>query len=194
MSSNGDISTVRRVVILGTSGSGKTTLARELAARLNVPHIELDALHWEPDWVEATTETMRQRVRRAIADAPDGWAVCGNYRAVKDEIWPAADTIVWLDYPMSLVFRRVLLRTLRRWWDGTELWSGNRERLWTQFFSRESILLWVINTWRLRRRDHPKELADPRWRHARVLRFRTPGEAMAWLGKLQAHPSATMRH
>ncbi len=42
---------MRRIVVIGTSGSGKTTLARELAGRLNVPHIELDALHWKPNWV-----------------------------------------------------------------------------------------------------------------------------------------------
>src|SRR5215204_3474908 len=151
---------MKRVVVLGTSGSGKTTLARELAERMNVPHIELDALHWEPNWVEASTEVMRQRVRTELARSSRGWAVDGNYRPVRDEIWPAADTIVWLDYPMTVVFSRVLLRTLRRGWSRQELWSGNRERLWTQFFSRDSILLWVINTWRIRRRDYPRELAD----------------------------------
>lgn len=184
-SNNRDCSTVRRVVVLGTSGSGKTTLARQLAAALNVPHIELDALHWEPGWIEAPTHRMRARVRDVIAAAPHGWAVCGNYREVQDEIWPAADTIVWLDYPMSLVFRRVLLRTLRRWWHGEVLWSGNRERLWVQFFTRESILLWVINTWRIRRRDYPKRLRDPRWRHLRVLRFRSPAETEAWLSQIE---------
>jgi adenylate kinase family enzyme len=175
---------MKRVVVLGTSGSGKTTLARELARRMNVPHIELDALHWEPGWVEAPMEVMRQRVRAALARSPHGWAVDGNYRAVKDEIWPDADTIVWLDYPMTVVFSRVLARTLRRGWTRQELWSGNRERLWTQFFSRDSILLWVINTWRIRRRDYPKEFADSRWRHARIVHLRSPKEADAWLSRL----------
>jgi adenylate kinase family enzyme len=172
---------MRRVVVVGTSGSGKSTLARQLAEMRGLAHIELDALHWEPNWAEAPTELMRERVRRAIGDAGGGWAVCGNYRAVKDEIWPHADTLVWLDYSMTVVFTRVLLRTLRRGWMRAELWSGNRERLWTQFCSRESILLWVINTWRIKRRDYPKELSDPRWRHLRVLRFRHPRETDAWL-------------
>ena len=30
--------------------SGKTSLARRLAAELNVPHVELDALHHGPNW------------------------------------------------------------------------------------------------------------------------------------------------
>ncbi len=39
-----------RVVVAGTSGSGKTTLALAIAARLGLPHTELDALFHGPDW------------------------------------------------------------------------------------------------------------------------------------------------
>src|SRR2546423_4077200 len=145
---------MRRVVVVGTSGSGKTTLARQLAAKLDVTHIELDALHWEPNWSSTPVPRLREKVVAALAAAPQGWTICGNYRAVSDAIRPNADTIVWLDYPMSLVFRRTLSRTLRRWWCGEVLWNGNRERLWTNFCTSDSILLWVINTWRIRRRDY----------------------------------------
>ena len=34
----------RRVAVVGTSGSGKTTLARNLAQRLAITHVELDAI------------------------------------------------------------------------------------------------------------------------------------------------------
>ena len=36
---------MRRVNVKGTSGSGKSTFGAELARRLDVPYIELDALH-----------------------------------------------------------------------------------------------------------------------------------------------------
>ena len=39
----------QRISIVGTSGSGKTTLARQVAQQLQIPHIELDELHWEPN-------------------------------------------------------------------------------------------------------------------------------------------------
>jgi adenylate kinase family enzyme len=40
---------LKRVNVKGTSGSGKTTFAQELARRLDVPFVELDALHHGPD-------------------------------------------------------------------------------------------------------------------------------------------------
>jgi adenylate kinase family enzyme len=63
---------MRRVVVVGTSGSGKTTLARQLAEVLEVPHIELDALHWEPKWTSTPAERMREKVRAALGNAPQG--------------------------------------------------------------------------------------------------------------------------
>ena len=46
----GEQVTMRRVVVVGCSGAGKSTLATRIADVLGAPHIELDALHWGPDW------------------------------------------------------------------------------------------------------------------------------------------------
>ncbi len=173
---------MRRVVVLGTSGSGKTTLARELARRMDVAHIELDALYWEKNWTGAPKPIFRQRVEQATAQ--EAWALCGNYASVRDMTLARADTAIWLDYPMRVVFNRVLTRSLRRALARELLWGNNRESLYLQLCTRESILLWVINTWRIRRRDYPKMLRSETCRHLRVLRFRSPAETAAWLSSL----------
>src|ERR671930_656406 len=85
-----------RIVILGRTGSGKTTLARELAAALGVPHVELDSLYFGPDFSTAPLPVLRERTTAAIAG--ERWVTDGNKRAVRDLVWPRADTIVWLDY------------------------------------------------------------------------------------------------
>ena len=53
---------MRRVAVIGGSCTGKTTTSRALAARLGVPHIELDALHHDPGWQEAPAEVLQTRV------------------------------------------------------------------------------------------------------------------------------------
>jgi len=52
---------VKRINVKGTSGSGKSTFAAELARRLDLPYVELDALHHGPNWSEPTDEGFRAR-------------------------------------------------------------------------------------------------------------------------------------
>jgi adenylate kinase family enzyme len=170
---------MRRIVVIGCSGAGKTTLARELAHRLSIPHIELDALHWERNWTEATLADFRARADAATRG--DTWTLDGNYSKVRDIVWARADTIIWLDYPMRTAFTRVLVRTMRRCWTRQELWSGNRERFWTAFLSRDSILLWVLTSWRSKRWIYPREFT--RFPHLRIIRLRSQEQTDRWVAK-----------
>ena len=170
--------TMRRVNVIGTSCAGKSTFARELAALLDAPHVELDALHWHPGWAEAPPDVLRTRV--AAAAAGDAWVVDGNYRQVRDLVWPRADTIVWLDYAFALVLWRSLTRTFRRVVRREPCCNGNRESL-KQTFSRDSILLWVIQTYHSRRREFRASLPAIRAEGRRVVVLRSRAEARRWL-------------
>lgn len=143
-----------RIAVVGTTGSGKTTLARELARRLGFDHIELDALNWEPGWQQAANDVFVERVRTA-AERPR-WVSDGNYSRACPVLWAHADTIVWLDYALPVIMWRLLRRTLRRIVTRQELWGGNRESFRTQFLSRDSLLLWALQTYRRRRREYPR--------------------------------------
>ena len=167
---------MRRVNVVGTSGSGKTTYGAELARRLGVPHVELDALSWEANWVSVSPEVLRERVARAVA--PDAWVVDGNYSATRDLVWARADTVVWLDFPFALVMWRVIVRTLRRSLRGEELWSGNRESL-RLALSRDSIILWALTTYHRRRRDYPRLFQE--YPDVRFVRLRSPTQARRFL-------------
>jgi adenylate kinase family enzyme len=173
---------LRRIAVVGTSGSGKTSFAAALAARLGVPHIELDALHWEPNWTEAETPVFRARVAAALA--ADSWVVDGNYTKARDLIWPRAEALVWLDYPLPLVLWRLARRTSRRALTRQTLWSGNRERLSTHLFTRDSLFLWALQTHRRHRRRYPIALTEPAHAHLHLFRFRSPRAAAGWLGAL----------
>lgn len=172
---------LERIVVVGTSGSGKTTLARDLARRLGYVHIELDALNWEPGWVAAPDDVFAARIAEAAAQPR--WVADGNYSRARHVLWPRADTIIWLDYPLPVILWRLLRRTLRRTLGREVLWNGNRERFATQFFSRDSLFVWVFRSYRRRRRQYPELFARPEFRHMHVIRLRSPRETQRWLSE-----------
>lgn len=171
---------MQRIVVIGTSGSGKSTLAEQAAARLNAPFVELDGLHFPPEWGEVSVEEFRRRVNEAISG--ERWAVAGNYADVRDLIWQRADTLVWLDYPLPLVFWRLFRRTIKRVVRQEDLWdTGNRETWQIAFLSRHSVLYWLLKTYPGFAAKTVRLLQAPEHAHLRVLRFKAPGEAEAWV-------------
>jgi adenylate kinase family enzyme len=166
---------VQRVSIAGISGSGKTTLARELAERLGVPHIELDALNHGPNWTEATAQQLRERVEGALAAAPAGWVADGNYEGkIGDLVVSRADTFVWLDLPLPLALVRIARRTASRLARRTELWNGNRETIRNAILVRDNLFAWAVESHRRKRRQLPS--TGERHRHLTVVRLRSPRE------------------
>jgi len=141
-----------RVSVVGTSCSGKTTMARQIAARCHIRHIELDAVHWQPNWTPLERDQFRSVV--ALAAAGDQWVIDGNYSAVRDIVWERATDVVWLNLPFAVVLWRAIKRTGRRTLTGEELWAGNRETLRNVLFSRDSIVWWVIQTHQRRTRQY----------------------------------------
>jgi adenylate kinase family enzyme len=171
----------QRIVLVVTSGSGKTTLAREVARRLSLPHIELDAVHWGPNWTEPPVELFRQKTGEALRG--DRWVADGNYGKVRDLVWGRAELLVWLDYALPLVMARLIRRTLRRGFTRVELWNGNRERL-LDMFTRDSLVLWALQSHRRHRREYPARFQLSEYEHLQVARLRSPRAAEEWLARL----------
>ncbi len=179
----------KKIVVVGTTSSGKSTLASQLAEKLGGDYIELDALHWEPNWVEASDEVFRMRVETAIHSK--AWVVAGNYSVVRDVIWPRAEAVIWLDYPFHIVFWRLLKRTINRAITREELWNGNRETFWMhlKLWSEESLFHWLFKTYWRRKREYPMLFALPENAHLKIIRFKHPKETERWLTNVAARRS-----
>lgn len=158
-----------RVIIIGLAAAGKSTLAAQLAAAFEVRCVDLDALHWLPNWEGREREDFRACVDEATADLEAGWVVAGNYSACRDILWPRATTLIWLDYPFGLVMRRLLVRTLRRWWTQERLFGGTNTEQLAKIFSRDSLVWWVIKTWRRRKHEYPQEFERPEHAHLQII-------------------------
>jgi adenylate kinase family enzyme len=184
---------VRRVSVVGTSGSGKSTVARKLAAILDVPYLELDGVHHQPDWVPLPPGEF-QRVVGARA-AADGWVIDGNYGTVQSIVWTRADTVVWLDLPKRTVMRQVIWRTIRRVAGHQELWNGNRES-WRNFFSwdpEQSVISWAWHKHAEYRARYAEAAADPANAHLRFVRLTSLRYADRFLDQTRRETARTQR-
>jgi adenylate kinase family enzyme len=177
----------RRIIVKGTSGAGKSTFAADLACRLGLTYVELDALYHGSNWSEPTAEEFRARVHAAMDAAPGGWVIDGNYDSrLGDTVVDAADTIVWLDLPFWLKMRRLWSRTVHRMRDDIELWNGNRETWRGAFLGRDSLFGYALRSHIRHRREWPTRFGkDPRF-----IRLRSATEVRHWLDE-QSHQQRT---
>lgn len=176
----------RRIQVIGNSCSGKSTLGEELANRLSVPFVELDALNWLPGWV-ALNDTDPDQLEDRIREATEGgaWVVAGSYRGFCERIfWERLEILIWLDLPMRTLVRRVLVRSWRRWRSQELLWGTNTECFWPhlKFWNTEdSLLAFIVAMHRRKRRRMLETAADPRWNHIRIIRLRSQAEVSEFL-------------
>jgi adenylate kinase family enzyme len=175
------------VVVLGNSGAGKSTLSAAIAAHFGLRHVELDGLFHGPGWTPTPMHEFRAKVAR-IAEEP-AWVFDGNYMdKVSDILWPRADTVVWLDLPLSVLLPRLVKRTLGRIVRRTELWNSNREG-WSGVIGRDALLNWAIQSQRRHHAEMPGMLAEHVSPGATVVRLTLPREVKAWQRELMADTS-----
>ena len=181
---------MQRVSVVGNSGSGKSTMARQLAAALGVPHLELDSVFHQPGWEPLPADEFRRVVDAAVAG--DGWVMDGNYSAVRPIVWARADTVVWLDLPRRTVMRQVVWRTLRRAVIRQELWNGNRESLrnFLTWAPEESIISWAWHNHGKYRDRYAAAAADPANAHLTFIRLTSRSAITRFLGEAACNPTA----
>jgi energy-coupling factor transporter ATP-binding protein EcfA2 len=181
----------RRILILGRTGSGKTTLARELAAALGVHHVELDSLYFGADFSTVPLSMLRERTAAALAG--DRWVTDGNKSAVRDLVWPRADTVVWLDYPLGVSLWRLGKRAV---WRTRVLKAQASETGRTSGLSRQLVaaakgVLTALRSHAGQRREYPRMFAQPHNQHLAVVRLRSPRATRRWLTQMLVGPRGT---
>ncbi|HEV2373034.1 MAG TPA: AAA family ATPase [Streptosporangiaceae bacterium] len=163
---------MQRVVVIGCAGSGKSTLARRLASQTGLPLVERDALGvlGSAGYLAAVSE-MAARPRWVLDAAP--------YYA--DElVYPAADTVIFLDYPKPLVLWRVLRRTLRIELARKPAGAHQPQGL-AAWRDHGHPVRWAWNSHGDRHREGLALMARPDLADTQVIRFTRPAQARHWL-------------
>lgn len=173
----------QRVIVAGTSGSGKTHLAARIGAALQIPHVEIDALHHGPGWIKrATFEADVERFARSPK-----WVTEWQYSAVRPLLADRADLLVWLDLSRTRVMWQVIRRTVGRSMRRELLWNGNVEPpLWTILRDRDHIVRWA---WRTHGQTRVRVVALAAERpHLPIVRLGCRAEIERWVAETLVGP------
>jgi hypothetical protein len=130
----------------------------------------------------AERETFLARIDGATSG--EAWVADGNYGGMgaREIVWSRADTVIWLDFSLPVILTRLWRRTLARIRDRAELWpgTGNRETVRNAFFSRDSLFVWALKTYRRRKNQYADLFARPEYAGV-LVHLREPSEAARWL-------------
>lgn len=168
-----------RISIVGGSGSGKSTLCNILSKELGLPAIHLDAINYEPNWVEIN-KTERDNIILSKAQ-DDKWVIDGNYNKTLKERFDKADLIIWLDYSTLKQLHGILKRYFTTRNSERPEIPGCKERLEPEFIK-------YVLTYNKKKRpvildylkDVPKE---------KVLIFKHQKDLNAWLKDFTNNPN-----
>ena len=173
---------MQRIVIIGTSCSGKTTLAKTISSRLNIKHIELDELYWKPNWIERESEEFKNLVVEEIKR--ESWVADGNYSVIREVLWSRSTTLIWLNYSFITVLYRAISRSFKRSVTKEIIFAKNKESFKRSFFSKESIIWWVIKTHRKKRGKYSEVLYNDSFFLQQVIELKSQLETEDFIKKL----------
>lgn len=87
-----------KIIVFGNSGSGKSTLARRLCECDGLPHLDLDAIVWEPGQVAvAGAPDVVLAALHAFIAANERWVIEGCYGELVDAASPHCTELIFLN-------------------------------------------------------------------------------------------------
>lgn len=99
---------MQRILVIGCCGAGKSTFSKQLAAKLNLPLIQLDRLFWKPGWIHQEDRVFADLLQTELDR--DRWIIDGNYLQSLPLRLQYADTVIFLDLNRWICTWRILKR------------------------------------------------------------------------------------
>ena len=169
---------MRRVMIIGQPRSGKSTLARLLGKSTGLPVFHIDQIHWKPGWEEREADE-KSRLCHEVHQKHE-WIFEGGH----SKTWPdrvrRCDTLIWLDFRLSVRVRRVVWRTLREYGQTrSDLPPNCPERFSLEFYQ------WIWSTRNTAKRKMAKTFASAQ-RDKQCFRLSNSAEVREFVKRIDA--------
>lgn len=102
---------MNRVMVVGGPGSGKSTMAIALGEITGLPVFHMDQIHYRSGWAERALD---DKISMANAvEARNRWIFEGGLSSTYVNRSARADTVIWLDLPLSVRLARIMKRRIR---------------------------------------------------------------------------------
>ncbi len=170
---------MKRVAVFGNAGGGKSTLARRLAELTHLPLHPLDLIQYRIGGSQVPHEEYLKEHAELLKR--DTWIIDGyGCRKSAWERFARADTLVYIDLPLTTHFRWVTKRLFQGLFVTPEGWPEGSPIL-------SSTLGCYRVLWLCHRRLTPKyrELVSQSRRDKRVHHLRSAGEMAAFLREVE---------
>ena len=131
---------MKKVAVFGNAGGGKSTLSKQLAAITNLPLYVLDKIKYRSGGTEVPDSEYKRTHDEILAS--DEWVIDGF--ASMETLWPrlnAADTLIYIDLPLSLHFWWVTKRFLTGFFVPPDGWPEGSPLLKSSMSSYRNLWL-----------------------------------------------------
>lgn len=91
---------MKKIIVIGCPGSGKSVFSRALHQKIGIPLYHLDMMYWNSDKTTVGKGVFRERLMAVLEK--DVWIIDGNYGSTMELRLAACDTVIFLDYPLSV--------------------------------------------------------------------------------------------
>lgn len=105
------LTSLKKIIIIGSGGAGKSTLAIRLGKMLNLSVHHLDKYFWQPGWVE-TERSVFKETQLSILKQPE-WIIDGNFDGTLPLRLEYCDTVIMLDYNRIVCFSGFIKRYIK---------------------------------------------------------------------------------
>ena len=102
-----------KILIIGIVASGKTTLAKKLSRKTNIEYYEIDSIvHDDKNNLKRSVEEQQKIIEKI--NNKNNWIIEGTLRKNLYNLLDISDKIIYLDIPLKVRKRRILLRFLKQ--------------------------------------------------------------------------------